>query len=115
VSRALGAQAESRAAQFLQRKGFRVVDRNWTCRGGEIDLVCDEGPTLVFVEVRARADARHGTPLETVQDEKRRRLIRAAEVYLTKKGAWDRPCRFDVVALSGEHIEHVEDAFTTTG
>ena len=119
MSRALGAQAEARAAEFLQRKGYRVVDRNWTCRGGEIDLVClDRAGTLVFVEVRARASARHGTPLETVVDGKRRRLVRAAEIYLHVKGMHDHACRFDVVALvgvgAGELIEHVEDAFGAT-
>jgi putative endonuclease len=100
VSRALGAQAEARAAEFLQRQGYRVVDRNWTCRGGEIDLVClaPDG-TLVFVEVRARASSSHGTPLETVVDGKRRRLIRAAQIYLHTKGLHDQACRFDVVAL----------------
>ena len=114
MSRALGAVAEARAAEFLQRKGYRVVDRNWTCRGGEIDLVCDDGGTLVFVEVRARADARHGTPLETIVDLKRRRLIRAAEIYLHVKGRADCACRFDVVAVTGDVVEHVEDAFATT-
>lgn len=113
MSRAIGAEAEARAAQFLQRKGYRVVDRNWTCRGGEIDLVCDDGGTLVFVEVRARADDRHGTPLETVVDVKRRRLIRAAELYLAQKELHDRACRFDVVAITGTTVEHVEDAFAT--
>ena len=114
MSRALGAEAEARAAQFLQRKRFRVLDRNWTCRGGELDLVCEDGDTLVFVEVRARKDTRHGAPLETVRDLKRRRLIRAAEVYLTKKGLWERACRFDVVAIAGDVVEHVCDAFATT-
>lgn len=114
MSRALGAEAEARAAELLQRKGYRVVDRNWTCRGGEIDLVCDDGGTLVFVEVRARKDDRHGTPLETVVDLKRRRLIRAAELYLTAKQLHDRACRFDVVAIAGATVEHVEDAFATS-
>ena len=114
MSRALGAIAEARAAELLQRKGYRVVDRNWTCRGGEIDLVCTDGDTLVFVEVRARADARHGTPLETIIDRKRRRLVRAAAIYLHVKGCADRACRFDAVAITGEAIEHVEDAFSAT-
>jgi putative endonuclease len=114
MSRALGAEAEARAAQLLQRKGYRVVDRNWTCRGGEIDLVCDDGGTLVFVEVRARKDDAHGTPLETVRDLKRRRLILAAEQYLAKKELWERACRFDVVAICGATVEHVEDAFATS-
>ena len=119
MSRALGALAEARAAEFLERKAYRIVDRNWTCRGGEIDLVCLGGDgTLVFVEVRARADARHGTPLETVVDLKRRRLIRAAAIYLHMKGRSDCACRFDVIAIvgagPGEIIEHVEDAFGAT-
>ncbi len=114
MSRALGFAAEARAAEYLQRKGYRVVDRNWTCRGGEIDLVCTDGATLVFVEVRARSDDAHGTPLETVVDGKRRRLIRAAEIYLHTKSLWDRACRFDVVAVSGGRVEHVEDAFAAT-
>ena len=106
--------AERRAAEFLQHKGYRVLDRNWTCRGGEIDLVCNDGDTLVFVEVRARSSTSHGTPLETVVDGKRRRLIRAAEIYLHVKQLSDRACRFDVVAIVGDDIEHVEDAFATT-
>jgi putative endonuclease len=114
MSRALGFAAEARAAEYLQRKGYRVVDRNWTCRGGEIDLVCEHGDTLVFVEVRARSDDAHGTPLETVVDLKRRRLVRAAEIYLHVKKQWERACRFDVVAVAGDAIEHVEDAFATT-
>ena len=119
MSRQLGAVAEQRAAEYLQRQGYRVVDRNWTCRGGEIDLVCLDGDgTLVFVEVRARADARHGTPLETVVDRKRQRLIRAAAIYVHIKQQSERACRFDVIAIvgagSGATIEHVEDAFSTT-
>ena len=114
MSRALGALAEQRAAEHLQQNGYRIVDRNWTCRGGEIDRVCLDGDTLVFVEVRARADTRHGTPLETVVDLKRRRLIRAAEIYLHVKQRQDWACRFDVVAVTGDIVEHVEDAFATT-
>ncbi len=115
MSRQLGAQAEARAAELLQRNGYRVVDRNWTCRGGEIDLICvTPDGTLVFVEVRARASASHGTPLETVVDGKRRRLIRAAEIYLHTKGKEECACRFDVVAITGDVVEHIEDAFATT-
>lgn len=114
MSRAIGNVAEARAADHLQKKGYRVLARNWCCRGGEIDLVCDDDGTLVFVEVRARKDARHGTPAETVNDGKRRRLILAARKYLAQHAIEDRPCRFDVVALLGEtEIEHYEDAFSS--
>src|SRR3569833_4369250 len=115
MSRALGALAEARAAEFLARKAYRIVDRNWTCKGGEIDLVCLDGDgTLVFVEVRARRSSSHGTPLETVVDLKRRRHLRAAAIYLHVKNRHDCACRFDVVAISGDAIEHVEDAFGVT-
>jgi putative endonuclease len=113
MSRALGAAAEARAARFLQDKGYRIVARNWTCRGGELDLVCEHQDTLIFVEVRARADERHGTPVETVGDVKRRRLIHAARLYLARASDAERACRFDVIALVGDTIEHYEDAFTT--
>src|SRR4051794_26489724 len=115
MSRALGAAAEARAAQFLQQKGYRIVARNWTCRGGEIDLICDHAGTLVFVEVRARANARHGAPVETVRDLKRSRIVRAASLYLASRGGPDVACRFDVIAITGEElIEHYEDAFASS-
>ena len=112
MSRALGAQAEARAAQLLQRKGYRIVARNWCCRGGELDLVCDDRGTLVFVEVRARASADHGTPFETVGDVKRRRLVHAARMYLATRVEGEVACRFDVVAIMGDAVEHLEDAFS---
>lgn len=112
MSRALGAKAEARAAEFLARKRFRILHRNWTCRGGELDLVCEDGEVLVFVEVRARRDDRHGSPLETIGALKRRRLLWAAKQYLASQGLWERACRFDVVAVAGEEIEHLADAFT---
>lgn len=113
MSRALGDEAEARAAVHLQRKGYRVLARNWTVRGGELDLVCEDGDSVVFVEVRARRDASHGTPLETVSALKRRRLVRAAELWLLRNDRSDAPCRFDVVAIEGDAITHFEDAFRT--
>jgi putative endonuclease len=112
VSRAIGDQAEARVAAHLQAKGYRIVARNWCCRGGELDLVCDDNGTLVFVEVRMRKDDRHGDAVETVHDVKRRRLVFAAQQYLVKHALDDRPCRFDVVALTGEAVTHYEDAFS---
>jgi putative endonuclease len=113
MSRAAGTRFERLAAQFLTRAGFRVLEANYVCRGGEIDLVCDDAGTLVFVEVRARADDRHGTAAETVGGVKRARLIHAARHYLAVRVGQDVACRFDVVAITGEVIEHVRDAFQT--
>src|SRR5437667_8288049 len=99
MSRALGAEAERAAAAWLARRGITVVESNYTCRGGELDLVCDDRGTLVFVEVRARADARHGTPAETVGAIKRQRLVLAARHYLQRRRIEERACRFDVVCI----------------
>ena len=115
MSRALGADAERRVARHLEAQGYHIVDRNWTCRGGELDLVCLDGDTLVFVEVRARKDARHGAPGETVDWRKRQRLARAAQTYLHLHRAEERPCRFDVVALEGEQLAHYPNAFEIDG
>ena len=111
MSRALGAAAEARAAEFLARKAYRIVDRNWTCKGGEIDLVCLDGDgTLVFVEVRSRSDERFGGAASSVGSAKRRRLVFAATHYLRRLPS-PPPCRFDVVAVDGDRIEWLRAAF----
>jgi putative endonuclease len=114
VSRAAGDLAERQAATFLERKGFRILERNYACRGGEIDLVCDDGGTLVFVEVRARASARFGGAAATVRSAKKAHITHAAEHYLIARKVGERACRFDVVAIEGERIEHYQDAFDAT-
>ena len=97
-NRAKGAGAEDRAAAWLRRRGFRVIARNVTNAGGELDLVAQEGDTLCFVEVKARASARFGPAILAVDAAKRRKLARAASVYLACR-PWDGPVRFDVLGL----------------
>jgi putative endonuclease len=111
MSRAAGAHAERLAAAHLQRLGFRLLHSNYTCKGGELDLVCDDAGTLVFVEVRARRDRRFGAPEETISSVKRRRIILAARHYLMKHRVSDRACRFDVVAIEGDAVTHIPNAF----
>jgi putative endonuclease len=110
-SRAIGAEAERRAAEFLRRRGFVVLAANYTCKGGELDLVCDDGGTVVFVEVRARRGAEFGAPEETISALKRRRVVLAARHWLARNGGEARACRFDVVAIEGDAIRHLPDAF----
>jgi putative endonuclease len=110
VSRAVGAVAERLAADYLLGLGFTLLATNYACKGGEIDLVCDDSGTLVFVEVRARKGHRFGSPEETVVPVKRRRLILAARHYLARHGE-ERACRFDVVAIEGDRITHIPNAF----
>jgi putative endonuclease len=111
VSRAAGAVAEQVAAEYLQRAGFSILEQNFTIKGGEIDLVCDDAGTLVFVEVRARSRHDYGTPEETISATKRRRIILAARHYLVQRNIEDRACRFDVIAIEGDDIRHLVDAF----
>jgi putative endonuclease len=110
VSRALGDAAEDRAAAYLTGRGYRIVERNFRAKVGEIDIVARQGEVVVFVEVRSRAGAAFGLPQETVGREKRRKLIRAAQVYAQARGL-DCPLRFDVIADGPGGLEHIEDAF----
>ncbi|MCD6500152.1 MAG: YraN family protein [Deltaproteobacteria bacterium] len=101
----LGRRAEQKAAAFLEHLGYEILDRNTTYRGGELDLVARQGAVLCFVEVRYRADALMGDPLETVGQVKQSRLIQAARQYLRDRPEWDRPdqlMRFDVVGIVGD-------------
>jgi putative endonuclease len=95
----LGASGERLAAQLLESRGYRLVARNWRCPYGELDLIAEDGPELVFVEVKTRRGNRLGSPEEAITPTKRRRLLLAAQSYLTDQGAEQRPYRFDVVAI----------------
>jgi putative endonuclease len=108
-----GARAEALAAAFLERSGLAVLERNFRVRGGEIDLVCREGKTLVFVEVRLRRNGDFGGAGASITTSKRRRLILAARHYLARQP--DADCRFDCVlmdALNESAIEWIKNAFS---
>ncbi len=115
-----GWEAEELAARHLAAGGLRVVARNHATRQGEVDLICEEGPALVFVEVRSRADEDHGGPEETVDGRKRRRVIAAATDWALRNEALERDIRFDVVAITFREgapprIEHFRAAFDGDG
>lgn len=97
----LGRRGEDRAAAWLSRQGFVVVEKNVRSRRGEVDLVCFEGATLCFVEVRARRSETHGTPAATVDGRKQRRIAHAALSYLARFQGELPICRFDIVEVSG--------------
>ncbi len=101
--KATGARGEAIAADYLRNEGYTIAGTNWRCRRGEIDIIAEDGVTLVFVEVRARSSARLGSPEESVTPAKQRRLVELAQTYLlfleTAGRAWSGPWRIDVVAL----------------
>lgn len=114
-SRRTGDRYESLAAQYLQKKGYEILCRNYYGRRGELDIVARDGDTIVFCEVKYRSKEACGSPLEAVTPLKRRRICRTAAEYLAAEGysdAW--PCRFDVIGISGGQIRHVINAFDYT-
>jgi len=117
TTKARGDHAERRALAHLMANGLVPVERNYrvargpSARGGEVDLILrDRDGTLVFVEVRARADTRHGGAAATVDGLKQRRLVFAARHFLARLPTLP-PCRFDVVSVEGERIEWLRAAF----
>ncbi len=113
--RAQGDRWERFARHWLEQRGLTLETSNYSCRQGEIDLIMRHGEQLVFVEVRYRRSQAFGSALESVDGRKQRKLLQAASHYLRqRKGGAEPPCRFDVVAISGdrgEQIEWIEDAF----
>lgn len=95
-----GARGEEKACEFLQGQGYRILERNYRCRLGEMDIIAREGRTVVFVEVKARSSERFGLPQESIGPQKRRRMTAIALYYLKTKGWLGEPARFDVAAVS---------------
>jgi putative endonuclease len=107
-----GSAAEDAAAAFLAARGLKLLERNYRCRFGEIDLVLRDGATLVFVEVRYRGNTAFGGAAESITSAKRRKLLRAARHYMAAHREIPQ-CRFDAVLLNGDtpDIEWVTNAF----
>lgn len=104
----IGANGEERALAYLQQQGLRLVERNFRCKMGEIDLIMRQDAVLVFVEVRARADDRHGGAAASITPAKQRRLIRTAQFYLQRLRTLPA-CRFDVIAIDGDTLRWLKN------
>lgn len=111
----LGRDGEEAAARLLTARGLLVLARNFRSRLGEVDLICLHKDTLVFVEVKTRAEGSLAAGTDAVDRRKRARIVKAASEYLSAKGLWDKPCRFDVVSVVSRdgklQAEHLIDAF----
>ena len=110
-SRAHGQYGEDKAAAWYEANGYRVVDRNWRCREGELDIVARRGSTVVFCEVKTRASAAYGIPAEAVTPAKQRRLRALAVLWLRASGVHAADLRFDVACVLGGKLEVIEAAF----
>lgn len=107
---ASGQQAEQSAADYLAGRGLRLLDKNYRCRFGEIDLIMRDGATLVFVEVRSRHSQDFGGAAASIDARKQHKLIAAAQHYLARLDTTP-PCRFDAVLFHGAQIEWIRNAF----
>ncbi|HVX23627.1 MAG TPA: YraN family protein [Acidimicrobiales bacterium] len=109
--RRVGIEGEELAAAWYRAAGYQVLDRNWRCRDGELDLVCGLGRTVVFCEVKARRSAAFGEPEEAVTAAKRRRIRRLAARWLAARAVPADEVRFDVAAVSAGRVRVVTAAF----
>ena len=118
--RAVGLEGEAVARRYLKDLGFRIVEENFNCPLGEIDLIVEDGDVLVFVEVKTRRSTRFGTPAEAVHARKQRQILRVAEAYMRER-RFRGPCRVDVVAVefpgqgAEARIELIRNAVQGTG
>lgn len=120
--RYIGDFGEKTAEKYLLRHGYKIVEKNFTIRGGEIDLIAKDGDTLVFVEVKSRKTDAFGSPGEFVSKDKQRHIIFAARQYIHRHNLYDMPCRFDVVEIIGQvdsagkwkvnNVSVIKDAFS---
>lgn len=107
----LGSLGERKAAKFLKKKGFKIIDKNYTTRFGEIDLIGLYGDFLVFIEVKTRTTKTYGEALEAVDLKKQERYKKTASLYLLTHRELTLQPRFDVVEVYPNEINHIEDAF----
>ena len=114
--KALGFKGEELAVQYLKKKGYKVIERNYRCQWGEIDLIARDKETLIFVEIKSRSSSGFGLPQDAVDRFKQEKLIQVAKAYMAEHRLQETiPARFDVVAVqftpSGPDIELIKDAF----
>lgn len=112
----LGLKGEEAAKRYLRKKGFKILDTNYQCRFGEIDIIAQKKETIVFCEVKTRSEGMLAAPQESVDYFKQQKMIKTAQIWLQAKGIDDCPMRFDVLAITFSagkaEVEHIENAIT---
>lgn len=107
----IGKDKENLAVELLKKKGYKILERNYTCKIGEIDIIASIKNILVFVEVKYRKNEFFGLPREAVNEFKQRKIRNVASFYLKWKGKIDSTCRFDVVEILDDKLTHIENCF----
>ena len=115
TTKRLGDRGEEAAALYLEKRGCRILERQFRMKTGEIDIIAEEDGTLLFIEVKTRHPTRFGTPAQAVGRTKQRRIFRTAFLYMQKHGFMERACRFDVIEIlvmdESYAVRHYENAF----
>ena len=114
-TREVGKEWEAFAGVYLRQMNYQVLEYNYRCKRGEIDIVAKDGNCVVFCEVKYRSSGRFGTALEAVEGKKQKRISAAALFYITMHRLEALPCRFDVIGIEAGKIEHVKSAFEFKG
>ncbi len=110
-NREVGKEYEAKAVVYLKSLGYEIIECNFRCRQGEIDIIAKDGNYLVFCEVKYRKTRKAGEPAEAVTSAKKRRISQTAMYYLHRYGLQDMPCRFDVIGILGDDIIVYKNAF----
>ena len=110
----IGAYGEDKAEHYLRNKNYNIIDRNFNCRSGEIDIIAQEKETYVFIEVKTRKNSSYGRPMEAINAYKLRNMVRTVEVYRKMKHLYDVPLRLDAIEVIIEaenkvKINHIEN------
>lgn len=116
----LGDFGEGLACEYLATLGYRVLERNFSCRAGELDIIALQGDTVVFIEVKTRSSEKYGLPSEAVSSAKQTKIVKTALYYLQRNRLLDYMCRFDVIEIivdeeNNHQIKLIKDAFQYSG
>ncbi|MBQ2711386.1 MAG: YraN family protein [Clostridia bacterium] len=109
--RIVGLKGEDIAAKYLEKHKYKIIERNFACRFGEIDIIAKDGKFIVFIEVKRRKSLKFGRPCEAVDLKKQQTIVTCATYYLSMKALVGKPVRFDVVEILGEEVNLIKDAF----
>ncbi|MDD3705014.1 MAG: YraN family protein [Clostridiaceae bacterium] len=120
TNKVFGAFGESLATEYLSEKGYKVLERNFSCRIGEVDIIAMQEDTVAFIEVKTRSSEKFGLPSEAVSLTKQNRIVKTALYYMQRNKLLDYMCRFDVIEIivdpeNKSRINLIKDAFQYSG
>ena len=107
----LGRVGEKKSADYLKKKGYKIIETNYRTPMGEIDIIAQENGVTVFVEVKTRSSDEYGSPSQAVNYKKQEKYYKVASYYLQRTGKTDSECRFDVIEIEDGKINHILNAF----